>query len=121
MRLLHDLREYVQAAAMRHAEHDFLKPFRTATLDDLLQRRDQGFAAIETEPLRPLVLDVDELLEAFRLDQLLQNGLLAVLGELDALVRPFDALLDPGFLFRIGNMHELDTYGRAIEIGRAHV
>jgi hypothetical protein len=95
-------------------KHDFLQPHRAAALDDLLQRRDQRFAAIEAEALGALVLDVDELLEAFRLDQLLQDRLLAVLGEGDALVRTLDALLDPGLLFRIGDVHELDAERRAI-------
>ena len=36
------------------------------------------FAAVEAEALGALVLDVDELLEAFGLDQLLQDRLLAV-------------------------------------------
>ena len=53
-------------------------------------------AAVQAEALGAGVFDVDELLEALGLDQLVQNGLLAVGGERDALVRAFDALLDPG-------------------------
>jgi hypothetical protein len=60
------------------------------------------------------VFHIDELFEAFGLDQFLQDCLLAHLGELDGLVRTFDTLLDPGFFFRIGNVHELDTERRAI-------
>jgi len=59
-------------------------------------------------------ISFDELLEAFRLDQLLQDRLLAHVGEVDALVRALDPLLDPGFLFRIGDVHELDAQRRAI-------
>ena len=55
---------------MGHAEHDFLHAERAAALDDLLQRRDQRFAAVEAEALGALVLDVEELLEALGLDQL---------------------------------------------------
>jgi hypothetical protein len=106
--------EHVEAAAMRHAEHDLLEAERAAALDDLLQRRDQRFTAVEAEALGALVLDVDELLEALRLDQLRQDRLLALGRELDRLVRTFDAGLDPGLLLGIGDMHELDAERRAI-------
>ena len=77
MRLGHHLGQHVEPAAMGHAEHDLLHAERAAALDDLLERRDQRFAAVEAEALGALVLDVDELLEAFGLDQLLQDRLLA--------------------------------------------
>src|SRR6476661_7491431 len=51
MRLAHHLREHVQAAAMRHAEHDVAHAERAAALDDLLKRRNHGFAAIKAEAL----------------------------------------------------------------------
>ena len=95
MRLHHHLGQDVEAAAMRHAQDDFLHAQRAAALDDLLERRDQRFRAIEAEPLGAGELDVDELLEAFGLDQLVEDRLLALGRELDLLVRPFHALLDP--------------------------
>src|SRR5690606_25231878 len=51
VRLAHDLRQDVQAAAMRDAEDDLLHAEIAAALDDLLERRDQALAAVETEPL----------------------------------------------------------------------
>ena len=54
---------------MRHAEHDFLHAELAAALDDLLERRDHRFAAIEAEPLGAGVADVEEFLEAFGLDR----------------------------------------------------
>src|SRR5690606_38994484 len=86
----HHLREHVQAAAMGHAEHDLLEAELAAALDDLLQRRDKRLATVEAEALGALVLDVDELLEAFGLDQLVQDRLLALGGEADLLVRALD-------------------------------
>ena len=74
---------------------------------DLLERRDERFTAIEAEALGTLVLDVDELLEAFRLDELLKDRLLAHVGEVDTLVRTFDALLQPGLLFRNGFLRSI--------------
>ncbi len=114
VRLAHHLGQHIEPAAVGHAKDDLLEPHIAAALDDLLQSRDQRFTAIQAESLGALVLDVDELLETFRLDQLLQDRLLAHVGEFDALVRTLDALLDPGFFFRIGNVHELDTERRAI-------
>ncbi len=114
VRLAHDVGQHVQAAAVGHAENDLFEPFLAAALDDLLERRDQRFAAVETEALGALVLDVDELLEPFGLDQLLQDRLLALGREVDGLARPFDARLDPAFDLRIGDMHELDAERRAI-------
>src|SRR5690606_24921721 len=94
--------------------HDFLEAELAAALDDLLERRDQRFTAIKAETLGALVLDVDELLEAFSLDQLRQDRLLAVRREFDAFVWTLDALLNPRLLLRIGDVHELDADGRAI-------
>ena len=59
---------------MGHAEHDLLHAQRAAALDDLLQRRDQRLAAVEAEALGARVLDVEELLEALGLDQLLAGS-----------------------------------------------
>ena len=69
---------------MGHAEHDLLHAELAAALDDLLQRRDQRFAAVEAEALGAGVLDVEELLEALGLDQLVEDRLLALAGEGDA-------------------------------------
>ncbi len=114
MRFFHDLGKHVQAAAVGHAENDFLQAHLAAALDDLFERRDQRFTAVEAEALRALVFDVDELLKAFCLDQLLQDRLLAVGGKFDALVRTLDALLNPGLFGRVGDVHELDAQRRAI-------
>ena len=113
-RLAHDLGQHVEAAAVGHAEDDLLHAERAAALDDLLQRGQQGLAAVETEALRARVLDVEELLEALGLDQLVEDRLLALGRELDLLVRTLDALLDPRLLRRIGDVHELDAERRAI-------
>src|SRR5262249_59524011 len=108
------LGEHVEAAAVRHAERDVLYAERTAALDDLLQRRDHRFAAVEPEPLGSRELQVAELLEAFRLDQLVEDRALALAGEADLLVEAFDAFLDPALLLRVGDVHELDPERLAI-------
>ena len=62
----------------------------------------------------PVYLTSRKLLEAFGLDQLVEDRLLALAGEGDALVAALDALLDPALLGRIGDVHELDAERRAI-------
>ena len=98
VRLAHHLGQHVEAAAMRHADDDVADTETAAALDDLLQRRDQRFAAVEAEALGAGELDVAELLEAVGFDQLHQDGAAAFRREADFLVRTFDAFLDPRLL-----------------------
>src|SRR6185312_11852904 len=85
-----------------------------AALDDLLQRGDQRFSAVEAETLGAGELDVAEFFKAFGFDQLVEDRPAALAGETDFLVRPLDALLDPGLLRGIRNVHELDADGLAV-------
>src|SRR5664280_3565793 len=114
VRLAHHLGQNIEATAMRHADADFAYAEIAAALDDLLERRDQRFAAVEAETLGAGVFDVDEFLEAFRFHQLVEDGALALNGEADFLVAAFDALLDPAFLRGIGDVHELHAQRLAI-------
>ena len=99
---------------MRHAENDFLHAEIAAALDDLLQRRDQRFSAVEAEALGAGELEVAELLKAFGFDQLVEDRATALAGETDFLVRTLDALLDPGLLRGVGDVHELDAERLAV-------
>ena len=114
MRLGHDLRQHVEPAAMRHADHDLAHAERAAALDDLLQRRDHRFAAVEAEALGAGEFQVAEFFKAFGFDQLVEDGALAFAGERDLLVRPFDALLDPAFLGAVGDVQKFDAERLAI-------
>src|SRR5690606_34933350 len=78
VRLAHHGGEHVETAAVRHADDDLVDAQRAATLDDLLQRRDSGFTTIETETLGARIALVQEALEGFRFDQLLQDRALAL-------------------------------------------
>ncbi len=73
---------------MGHAEDDLFHAERAAALDDLFKRRDHRFAAVETEPLGASELQIDKFLESFGLDQLVEDGALALAREGDLLVRP---------------------------------
>ena len=74
VRLAHHLAEHVEPAAVRHADLDVLDAERAAALDDLLERRDHALAAVEAEALGAGVAHVEELLEALRLDKLVEDG-----------------------------------------------
>ena len=64
--------------------------------------------------LVPVYLTFEEALEAFRLDQFVEDRLLAFRREGNLLVRPLDTALQPGLLCRVGNVHELDAERRAV-------
>src|SRR4029079_13758478 len=114
MRLAHDLREHVEAAAVRHAEADFLYAQIAATLYDLFECGDQRLGAVETEALGAGIFDVEEFLEAFRLHQLVEDRALALTGERNLLVAALDAFLDPALLRGVRDVHELDAERLAI-------
>ena len=72
--------EHREPAAVRHADDDLLDAERAAALDDLLHRRDQRLAAVEAEALGAGVLDLQELLEALGLDELVEDRPAALRG-----------------------------------------
>src|SRR5690606_15072127 len=114
VRLAHHLRKHVEASAVGHANDDLGNPERPAALDDLLERRDHRLAAVEAEALGGGELEIAELLETFRLDQLVEDRALAFAREADLLVLAFDALLQPRLLRRVGDVHELDAERLAV-------
>ena len=63
---------------MRHADAYFLHAQIAAALDDLLERRDGRLGAVEAEALGADVFDVEEFLEAFGFDQLVEDRVLAL-------------------------------------------
>ena len=112
--LRHYVAQDVQSATVRHAERDLAGAELAADLDDLLERGDQRFAAVEAETLGAYELHGAEALEAFGFDQLVEDRLLALGRELVLLVGAFHALLEPGLLFGIRDVHELDADASAI-------
>ncbi len=84
--------------AVRHADDDVLHAQRAAALDDLFEGRHRRLRPVETEAFRSGIALREELLEALGLDQLLQDGDLALLGEADLLVAPLDPPLQPSLL-----------------------
>ncbi len=105
--LAHHRRQHVQPASVRHADDDVAHAERAAALDDLLERRHAGLAAVEAEPLGAGEAPGEELLETLGLDQLLEDGDLAFRREADFLVATLDPLLDPRLLGGVGDVHVL--------------
>ena len=99
---------------MRHSEHNFAYAQIAAALDDLLERRHNRFTAVKPEPLGAGIFHIEKFLQAFGFGKFLENRPLALMGENNFLVRPFDTLLQPRFFLRVGNMHELDCQRAAI-------
>src|ERR1700761_8383841 len=81
LRLPQHMREDVETPAMRHAERNVLHAQRAAALDDLLERRDHRFGAVEAETLGAGEFQVAKLFEALGLDELVEDRPLALAGE----------------------------------------
>ena len=101
----HDIGQHVEAAAMRHAEHDFAHAARPAIFDDGFERGDHGFAAVQTKALGPDIFAAQELLILLGLDDLGQDRLLALGREVDFLVLAFHPVLQEAALLHVGDMH----------------
>ena len=112
--LAHHVGEHVEPAAVRHADDDFLDAELAAALDDLFQRGNGRFAAVEAEALGARMFLVEELFENLGLDQAAQDRLLALGGEFGAVFDRLDPRLDPGFLVRILDVHEFHADGAGI-------
>ena len=113
-RLAENVVEHIQPAAMRHADDNLANAELRAAFQDLLDRRDHRLGAVHAEPLGACVFLVKVLLELLGIDKALIDRLLAALGEVGAVADGLDALLDPGLLGRVLNMHELDADRAAI-------
>ena len=116
-RLVHEIGQHVQPPAMGHADHQFAQAKLAAAFDDLFERRDQGFTALQPEALGTGVFPVEELFEDFDAGEDAQNGFLAAPSELGVVALALDAFLNPGLFFWPLDVHELDADIAAI--GRA--
>ncbi len=117
-RLLHDVDQRVEPAAMRHADGDLVHALRGHRLDHRVQRRDGDLAAFQPEPLGGDVALLAEHLEAFGLGELLQDAALLLRAEGRVPRRAFHAALDPGFLVGVLDVHELDADRAAIGVAQ---
>ena len=105
--LARDVGEHVEAAAVRHADGDLVDAGARRVGQDVVEQRDQGLAALKREALLAHELGLQELLEGLGTDESAQDVALCLGGE--GLVGALDALLDPGALLGILNVHVFDA------------
>ncbi len=113
-RLLDDVDQRIQPAAMRHADGDLNHAGGRRRLDHRVQRGNGYLAAFQAKALGGDVALLAERLEPLGLGQALQDGALFVSGQERQPGRALDPALDPGFLLRILDVHEFDADRAAI-------
>jgi hypothetical protein len=118
VRLAHHVGQHVQATAVGHADDDLVDADLDGLADDRLERRHRALAAVQTEALGAGVLDVQEALEALRLDQLLEQLALLLGARSPQVVRALHACLDPGLLVGVLDVHELDADPGAVGLAQ---
>ncbi len=106
--------QHVQAAAVGHADDDFLHALDAGALHQFVHGHDEALAAFQREALLADELGVQVALEAFGRGQAVEDVLLflGVVGGLAA--DRLDALLPPALLTGVGDVHELAADGAAI-------
>src|SRR5690348_10232516 len=113
-RLLDDVDQSVQPATVRHAYCHLDHAGRGDGLDYCMQRRDRDLAAFQTEAFCGHIAPLTKRLEPLGLRQPLQDDALFRSVQARMPGCTFDPALDPGFLFRVLDMHELDADWPAI-------
>src|SRR6185312_4572292 len=59
-----EIHQHVEASAVRHADHDLLDLHPAAALDEIIEERQEGIAALQREALLPDVFGVKVALQA---------------------------------------------------------
>ncbi len=116
---VHDVHERVETPTVRHADHDLLDAELAAALQDLLDARDQRFAAVEAEALGADELDAEIFLQTLGLDHALHDHAPAFEREVGAVLDVLDALLDPRLLIGIGDVHVFHADLAAVGLAQA--
>ena len=121
VRLTHDVGEYVQAAAVGHADDDLVELRIRSAVDSGIHQWDQRLRALQGEALLADVLSLQEVLEGLSGVQLLQDVLLLGGGELR--LAALDVLLQPQALVLIHDVRVLvaDLAGVGLTQGVEHL
>ena len=107
IRLAGNVCQDVESAAVRHADGDLVDAGARRVSQDVVEQGDQGLAALEREALLPHELGLQELLEGFGTDEGVQDVALRLGG--GGLVGALDAVLDPGALLGVLDVHVFDA------------
>ena len=106
--------EHVETAAMRHADDGLFDAGFTALLHQIVEQRNQGFAAFQRKSLLTHVLGVQVALENLRGGQLPQYIFLLIDAEATAHALRLKRVLQPQTLVAVGHMGELGADGVAV-------
>ena len=114
-RLVEEIGQHVETAAVGHAHDNFLHPARFAALQDGVENDEQRLGALERESFLPDVARVQEVLESLRLVKLaqhraVQRAILAV-----AVAAVLHPLADPIAHARVLDVHELGADRVAVD------
>ncbi len=110
--LADDVGQHVQASAVRHADDRLVDAALGRLLAQLVEEHDRRLAALEGEPLLADELRLQEGLEDLRLVELVEDP--QVLLAWPGLERTLEALLDPGALLVVGDVHVLHADAAAV-------
>ena len=97
----------VEAAAMRHADHEFVDVAGGGALQDLFQDGERGLAAFEREALLADEAGVQEMFELFARHHTAQDAHAGLAVERPVVGLRLHALLQPALLLRHLNVHVL--------------
>ena len=106
--------QHVQATTVSHADHDFLGAVGTGTLDQLVEHRDQAFAAFQAETLGARVFGAQVFFQAFGSGYALKQVATHIGGQHRTATHAFQAMLEPVALLGIGDMRKFSADGAAI-------
>ena len=106
--------QHVQATTVSHADHDFLGAIGTGTLDQLVEHRNQAFAAFQAETLGAWVFGAQVFFEAFGRGHTLQQVAAHIGGQYRTATHAFQAVLEPLALLGISDVREFSADGAAI-------
>ena len=117
--LAHDVREHVEPAAMRHAQHDLFHAVGRRLLDRQDEQRDQALGPLERKTLRADELLLDELFENHRVRQAGEDADLLIAAQGAPVLADLHALLQPLAHLLIVDVHELHADRTAVGVPQA--
>src|SRR5207237_4344397 len=102
-----EVHQHVQPADVRHADDHFLDAGGTAALNQVIEQRDEGIAALEREALLADVLGVQVALETLRGGELPEDVALLVGAETMSEPPLLELVLKPQPFLGVGAVREL--------------
>ena len=102
-----DIHQHIQTTAMGHTQYDLFRTVFSGSLDQLIQRRYQALAALQTETFGTRILGIKMFFQTLCRSQTLKKMSFNVVFKRRIAVIALNSLLYPLFLFEIDDMHEL--------------